>query len=233
MMILRVFLTLIIEQTITSMKALFTILFCLFISACSQYKADLEETSTPIVIHKEKSNATLADFAYDLLEFNKYNEALELVQDDTSMTALTVKIIANDGLGNIRESIDYAILDLRSKDTARFYEGSWELWDLYIIFKKDINYGLERLNVEYIRCHSNYQVRQLMMKLYWYLEDYEKVVALGDEFRKEFPDLPNEVTFNHFRQDSLDSLLVQDQAKYDEIRSSYMINDWNGVECIN
>ena len=233
MMILRVFVTLIIEQTITPMKASFIILFCLSISACSQYKADLEETSTPIVIHKEKSNATLADFAYDLLEFNKYNEALELVQDDTSMTALTVKIIANDGLGNIREAIDYAILDLRTKDTARFYEASWELWNLYSIFKKDINYGLERLNAEYIRCRSNYQVRQLMMKLCWYQEHYEKVVALGDEFRKEFPDLPNYVIFNHFRQDSLDSLLVKNRSKYDQIMKSYMITNWNGVERIN
>ncbi len=233
MMILRVFVTLIIEQTITPMKALFTISFCLFISACSQYKADLEETSTPIVIHKEKSNANLADIAYDLLEFNKYNEALTLVQDETSMTALTVKIIASDGLGNTRQAIDYAILDLRTKDIANFYEGSWEMWDLYLIFQKDINYGLERLNEEYIRCHSNYQVRQLMMKLYWYLEDYDTVVALGDEFRKEFPDLPNDVTFNHFRQDSLDSLLVKDRTKYDEIMKSYMITNWNGVECIN
>lgn len=233
MMILRVFVTLIFKQTITSMRALFILLFCLAVSSCSQYKADFVETSTPIVTNKEKSNATLADIAYDLLEFDKYNEALELVQDDTSMTALTVKIIANDGLGNIRKAIDYAILDLRTKDTSRFYEGSWELWDLYSIFKKDINYGLERLNAEYIRCRSNYQVRQLMMKLYWYLEDYEKVVALGDEFKEEFPDLPSEVTFNHFRQDSLDSLLVKNRSKYDEIIKSYMITNWNGVERIN
>lgn len=215
------------------MRALFILLFCLAVSSCRQYKADFDETSTPIVTHKEKSNATLADIAYDLLEFDKYNEALELVQDDTSMIALTVKIIANDGLGNIRKAIDYAILDLRTKDTSRFYEGSWELWDLYSIFKKDINYGLERLNDEYIRCRSNYQVRQLMMKLYWYLEDYEKVVALGDEFIKEFPDLPNEVTFNYFRQDSLDSLIVKDRAKYDKIMKAYIITNWNGVERIN
>jgi hypothetical protein len=215
------------------MKHSIYILTTLLLVACQGQIYDPAQAAEAVIVYRDKPTETLADIAYDLLEFNKYNEALELVQDDTSMTALTVKIIANDGLGNIRESIDYAILDLRSKDTARFYEGSWELWDLYMIFKKDINYGLERLNVEYIRCHSNYQVRQLMMKLYWYLEDYEKVVALGDEFRKEFPNLPNEVTFNHFRQDSLDSLLVKDQAKYDEIMSSYMINDWNGVERIN
>lgn len=67
----------------------------------------------------------------------------------------TMADIAYDRLGNHREAMDYAILDLRSKDTARFYEGSWELGDLYSIFKKDINYGLERLNAEYIRCRSN------------------------------------------------------------------------------
>lgn len=215
------------------MKALLTILFCFTVSACCQLKVDSEEMSTPIVINKEKSSATSADIAYDLLKFDKYKEALELVRDDTSMTAVTVKIIANDGLGNPREAIDYAIQDLRSKDTAGFYEGSWELWDLYLIFIKDINYGLERLNDEYIRCRSNYQVRQLMMKLYWYLEDYENVVALGDEFRKEFPDLPNEVTFNYWRQDSLDSLFVKDRAKYEEIMNSYRMPDWNGVERIN
>lgn len=100
MIILRVVGTLIFKQTIAPMKALFIFLFCLVVSACCQYKADDEETCTPIVSHKEQSNATLADIAYDLLEFNKYNEALELVQDYTSMTALTVKIIANDRLNH-------------------------------------------------------------------------------------------------------------------------------------
>ena len=208
MMILRVVGTLIFKQTITPMRALFILLFCLAVSSCSQYKADFDETSTPIVTHKEQSNATLADIAYDLLEFDKYKEALELVRDDKSMTATTVKIIANDRLGNPRAAIDYAILDLRLKDFTRFYEGSWELWDLYLIFIKDIDYGLDRLNEEYSRCHSNYQVRQLMMKLYWYQEDYEKVISLGDEFMEEFPELPDEVTFNVWRQGALDSLII-------------------------
>ena len=207
-MILRVVGTLIFKQTITPMRALFILLFCLAVSSCSQYKADFDETSTPIVTHKEQSNATLADIAYDLLEFDKYKEALELVRDDKSMTATTVKIIANDRLGNPRAAIDYAILDLRLKDFTRFYEGSWELWDLYLIFIKDIDYGLDRLNEEYSRCHSNYQVRQLMMKLYWYQEDYEKVISLGDEFMEEFPELPDEVTFNVWRQGALDSLII-------------------------
>lgn len=215
------------------MKLKVLIILSILLTSCNESLPKTEQVKEPYIVYKEKENKTLADIAYNLLKFEKYKEALDLVQENTSMTALTVKILASDGLGNTRQAIDYAILDLQTKDTANFYEGSWEMWDLYLIFQKDINYGLERLNEEYIRCHSNYQVRQLMMKLYWYLEDYDTVVALGDEFRKEFPDLPNEVTFNHFRQDSLDSLIVKDPAKYDEIMKSYMINDWNGVECIN
>ena len=215
------------------MKLKVLIILSILLTSCNESLPKTEQVKEPYIVYKEKENKTLADIAYNLLKFEKYKEALDLVQENTSMTALTVKILASDGLGNTRQAIDYAILDLQTKDTANFYEGSWEMWDLYLIFQKDINYGLERLNEEYIRCHSNYQVRQLMMKLYWYLEDYDTVVALGDEFRKEFPDLPNDVTFNHFRQDSLDSLIVKDPAKYDEIMKSYMINDWNGVECIN
>ena len=163
----------------------------------------------------------MADLAYELLDFEKYEEALALVNSDTSMTAVSVKILANDRLGNTREAIDYAILDLRRKDTSDFYEGSWELWELYLIFKKDINYGLEKLNAEYIRCRSNYQVRQLMMKLYWYLEDYEKVISLGDEFRKELPDMSSEVTFNYWRQDALDSLRVKDMSRKSKADSRF------------
>lgn len=212
------------------MRFSYTILFCLIVSACCKSNAELVETPKPIVVYKERANTTLADIAYDLLDFEKYEEALALVKDDTSMTAVTVKILANDCLGNTREAIDHAILDLRRKDTSDFYEGSWELWDLYLIFKKDINYGLEMLNAEYIRCRSNYQVRQLMMKLYWYLEDYEKVISLGDEFRKELPDMSSEVTFNYWRQDALDSLIIKDRPRYDKLMESY--NRWNAVECI-
>lgn len=230
MMILRVVGTLIFKQTITPMRALFILLFCLAVSSCSQYIADFDETSTPIVTHKEQSNATLADIAYDLLEFDKYKEALELVRDDKSMTATTVKIIANDRLGNPRAAIDYAILDLRLKDSTRFYEGSWELCELYEIFKKDIDYGMKLINDEYVRCSRNYQIRQLMMKLYWYLDDYEKVVSLGDEFRKEFPDMSDDVTFNAWRNDALDSLSIRAPETYKKIIASYQSKRWNGVE---
>ena len=149
---------------------IYTLTILLLVS-CEGQVRDPDQPAETLIVYKDKPNETLADIAYDLLRFEKYKEALDLVQEDTSMTALTVKIIASDGLGNTRQAIDYAILDLRTKDTANFYEGSWEMWDLYLIFQKDINYGLERLNEEYMRCHSNYQVRQLMMKLYWYLED--------------------------------------------------------------
>lgn len=196
-------------------------MFYLLISDCCQSNAEFEEPTKPVVIYKEKSNKTLADLAYELLDFEKYEEALALVKSDTSMTAVSVKILANDRLGNTRETIDYAILDLRRKDTSDFYEGSWELWELYLIFKKDINYGLEKLNAEYIRCRSNYQVRQLMMKLYWYLEDYEKVISLGDEFRKELPDMSSEVTFNYWRQDALDSLRVKDMSRKSKADSRF------------
>lgn len=213
------------------MRFIYTILLCLIASACCKNNAEFVETSNPIVVYKEKANMTLADIAYGLLDFEKYEEALALVKDDTSMTAVTVKIMANDHLGNTHEAINHAILDLRRKDTSDFYEGSWELWELYCIFLKDLEYGLERLNEEYRRCNSNYQVRQLMMKLYWYLEDYEKVISLGDEFRKELPDMSSEVTFNYWRQDALDSLIVKDRPGYDKLMESY--NRWNGVECIN
>lgn len=212
------------------MKYPIYILTSLLLVACDGKVHDQDQPAEAVIVYRDKPNETLAEIAYDLLRFEKYKEALDLVQEDTSMTALTVKIIANDGLGNTRVAIDNAILDLRKKDTANFYEGSWEMWDLYLIFQKDINYGLGRLNEEYIRCSSNYQVRQLMMKLYWYLEDYEKVVTLGDEFRKEFPDLPNEVTFNHFRNDSLDSLSVNAPETYRKILASYKPVPWNGVE---
>lgn len=212
------------------MKYPIYILTSLLLVACDGKVHDQNQPAETLIAYRDKPSETLAEIAYDLLRFEKYKEALDLVQEDTSMTALTVKIIANDGLGNTRVAIDNAILDLRKKDTANFYEGSWEMWDLYLIFQKDINYGLGRLNEEYIRCSNNYQVRQLMMKLYWYLEDYEKVVALGDEFRKEFPDLPNEVTFNHFRNDSLDSLSVNAPETYRKILASYKPVPWNGVE---
>ena len=212
------------------MKYPIYILTSLLLVACDGKVHDQNQPAETLIAYRDKPSETLAEIAYDLLRFEKYKEALDLVQEDTSMTALTVKIIANDGLGNTRVAIDNAILDLRKKDTANFYEGSWEMWDLYLIFQKDINYGLGRLNEENIRCSNNYQVRQLMMKLYWYLEDYEKVVALGDEFRKESPDLPHEVPFTHFRNDSLDSLSVNAPETYRKILASYKPVPWNGVE---
>ena len=110
MMILRVFLTLIIEQTITHMKALFTILFCLFVTVSCQTNAESNDNSKPIVIYRGKANKTLVDIANDLLEFGKYEMALELVKNDTG--ALGIKMCANYGLGKIQDAIDYAVGEL-------------------------------------------------------------------------------------------------------------------------
>ena len=45
--------------------------------------------------------------------------------------------------------------------------------------------------------------------------------------------MSKEVSFNLWRQDSLDSLFVKDRAKYEEIMDSYRMPDWNAVERIN
>ena len=231
MMILRVFVTLIIEQTITPMKALFTILFFLLLTVSCQTNAEPNDSPKTIVIYKEKTNKTLVDIANDLLAFGKYEMALELVKNDTG--ALGIKMCANYGLGKIQDAIDYGILNLRGQDTTGFYEGTAELVEMYEIFMKNPEYAIHKLSKEHERCSSNYQVRLLLMKILWTKEQYDEVIKLGDEFRAELPDMSNEVSFNLWRQDSLDSLFVKDRAKYEEIMNSYRMPDWNGVECIN
>lgn len=231
MMILRVFVTLIIEQTITPMKALFTILFFLLLTVSCQTNAEPNDSPKTIVIYKEKANKTLVDIANDLLPLGKYEMALELVKNDTG--ALGIKMCANYGLGKIQDAIDYGILNLRDQDTTRFYEGTAELVEMYEIFMENPEYAIHKLSKEHERCSSNYQVRLLLMKILWTKEQYEEVIKLGDEFRAELPDMSNEVSFNLWRQDSLDSLFVKDRAKYEEIMSSYGMPDWNGVERIN
>ena len=227
-MILRAFVTLIIEQTITPMKAIFIILFCLFVTLSCQTNAESNDNSKPIVIYREKANKTLVDIANDLLEFGKYEMALELVKNDTG--ALGIKMCANYGLGKIQDAIDYGILNLRDQDTTRFYEGTAELVEMYEIFMENPEYSIHKLSKEHERCSSNYQVRLLLMKILWTKEQYEEVIKLGDEFRTELPEMSNEVSFNLWRQDSLDSLSVKDRSRYDKIMKSY--NNWNGVERI-
>lgn len=213
------------------MKALFTILFCLLVTVSCKSNAEPNDNPKPIVIYKEKANKTLVDIANDLLEFGKYEMALELVKNDTS--ALGIKMCANYGLGKIQDAIDYGILNLRDQDTTGFYEGTAELVEMYEIFMEDSDYAIHKLNKEHERCSSNYQVRLLLMKILWTKEQYEEVIKLGDEFRAELPEMSNEVSFNLWRQDSLDSLFVKDRAKYEEIMDSYRMPDWNGVERIN
>lgn len=175
------------------------------VASCKGDKGQQVTAATPKVVFHDR-DYTLAELAYKLLKFEKYEIALQLVQEDTSLTAHDVRTYAYDALGNTREAIRYAIPYLRTKDSEDFYEGSYECCDLYDIFKKDAEYALEVLDVEYKRCPSNYQVRQLMMKLYWYLGDYDIVVRMGDEFREEFPDMSSEVTFNCWRQAALDAI---------------------------
>lgn len=213
------------------MKALFITLFCLLVTVSCQTNAEPNDNPKPIVIYKEKSNKTLAEIANDLLEFGKYEMALELVKDDSS--ALGIKMCANYGLGQIQDAIDYGILSLRGRDTTGFYEGTAELVEMYEIFIESPEYAIHKLRKEYERCSSNYQVRLLLMKILWTKDQYEEVIKLGDEFRAELPEMSNEVSFNIWRQDSLDSLFVKDRAKYEEIMNSYRMPDWNGVECIN
>lgn len=193
------------------MKHLFTIITLIItlissmLVSCNRRADENAETIVPIPVYHEKEY-TLAELANKLLKFEKYEIALELVQEDTSLTADGVRCHAYDGLGKTHEAILYAIPYLRTKDSEDFYEGSYECCDLYEIFKKDSEYALKLLESEYRRCHSNYQVRQLMMKLYWYLDDYAAVIRMGDEFREELPDMSEEVTFNCWRQAALDAL---------------------------
>ena len=181
------------------MKALFTILFCLLVTVSCKSNAEPNDNPKPIVIYKEKANKTLVDIANDLLEFGKYEMALELVKNDTS--ALGIKMCANYGLGKIQDAIDYGILNLRDQDTTGFYEGTAELVEMYEIFMEDSDYAIHKLSKEHERCSSNYQVRLLLMKILWTKEQYEEVIKLGDEFRAELPEMSNEVSFNLWRQD--------------------------------
>lgn len=213
------------------MKLLSIILLCLWLTAGCQNSAEPKENHKPIVVYKEKANMTLADIAYDLLTFNKYEMALELVKDDT--TALGIKMCANYGLGNIHDAIDYGILDLKRQDSSDFYEATWELVEIYEIFIESPEYAIHKLNKEYERCPSNYQVRLLLMKILWTKGQYEEVIKLGDEFRAELPDMSNECCFNYWRQDSLDSLFVKNRTKYEEIMNSYRTPIFNGVEYVD
>ena len=93
------------------MKLKALIILSILLTSCNESLPKTEQVKEPYIVYKEKENKTLADIAYNLLKFEKYKEALDLVQENTSMTALTVKILASDGLGNTRQAIDYAILD--------------------------------------------------------------------------------------------------------------------------
>lgn len=210
------------------MRVFLITMLCLIISACCQNNVEFEDSSKPIVIYKERTTKTLEDIACDLLEFGKYEMALELVKDDT--TAVGVKMDANYALGKIHDAIDYGVLNLRDHDTSEFFEASWVLVNMYEIFMDSPEYSIDKLKEDLHRCHSNFQVRLLLMKILWTQDKYEEVIKMGDEFRIELPDMSDEVCFNYWRQDALDSLFVMDRPRYDKLMESY--NRWNGVECI-
>ena len=70
-----------------------------------------------------------------------------------------------------------------------------------------------------------------MMKLLWTRGDnLALVVKLGDDFRKELPDMSSEVSFNHWRNDALDSLEIKEPDIYENIMVSYKLPTWNCVE---
>lgn len=70
-----------------------------------------------------------------------------------------------------------------------------------------------------------------MMKLLWTRGDnLALVVKLGDDFRKELPDMSSEVSFNNWRNDALDSLATKQPDVYENIIPSYKPASWNGVE---
>ena len=46
----------------------------------------------------------------------------------------------------------------------------------------------------------------LLMKLHWHEDNLEEVVLIGKEFQEELPDMSQEVCFNYWMQDALDSL---------------------------
>ena len=157
--------------------------------------------------------------------------ALELIQGDTSITANDIRSRVFEARGQYKEAIELDIRNLRQYDGEEFFEGSWILCDLYELCLNKIDYSIALLEKEKERSKSTYQTRLLMMKLLWTSgDDLALVVKLGDDFKKELPDMSSEVSFNHWRDDALDSLAIKQPEVYESIMSSYKPAPWNGVE---
>lgn len=213
------------------MKTIVLLFVSILLASCNESLPKTEQVKEPYIVYKEKENKTLTDIAYDLLRFEKYEMALELIQGDTSITANDIRSRVFEARGQYKEAIELDIRNLRQYDGEEFFEGSWILCDLYELCLNKIDYSIALLEKEIERSKSNYQTRLLMMKLLWTSgDDLALVVKLGDDFRKELPDMSSEVSFNHWRDDALDSLAIKQPEVYESIMSSYKPASWNGVE---
>lgn len=213
------------------MKTIVLLFLSILLASCNEGLPKTEQVKEPYIVYKEKENKTLTDIAYDLLRFEKYEMALELIQGDTSITANDIRSRVFEARGQYKEAIELDIRNLRQYDSEEFFEGSWILCDLYELCLNKIDYSIAILEKEIERSKSNYQTRLLMMKLLWTRgDDLVLVVKLGDDFRKELPDMSSEVSFNHWRDDALDSLAIKQPEVYESIMSSYKPAPWNGVE---
>ena len=216
------------------MSRILVILICIIFISCNSQEHEIKEYVKPVVVHKEKINKTLVDIARDLLKFEKYDMALELVSGDTSYEANNIRARVHEAKGKIRQAIELDIKSLRQYDDQDFFEGNWILCDIYELCLKEIDYSTSLLQSEITQAPSNYQLRLLLMKILWNQgENLEKVIILGDEFRKELPDMSSEVSFNYWRQDALDSLQIKDPVKHKEISTLYKESTYSYIERID
>ena len=203
----------------------------LLLVACDEQVHDPDQPAETVIVYRDRQNETLTDIAYDLFRFEKYDMALELIQGDTSITANAIRARVFEARRQFRDAIELDIINLRQYDGQDFFEGTWILGDLYELCLHEIDYSISLLYKEIERSVLNYQTRLLMMKLLWTRGDnLALVVKLGDDFRKELPDMSTEASFNHWRNDALDSLAIKEPDIYENIMSSYKLPTWNGVE---
>lgn len=206
----------------------------LLLVACEDQVHDPAQFAETVIVYRDRQNETLTDIAYDLFRFEKYDMALELIQRDTSITANAIRARVFEARRQFRDAIELDIINLRQYDGQDFFEGTWILGDLYELCLHEIDYSISLLYKEIERTASNYQTRLLMMKLLWTRgENLALVVKLGDDFRKELPDMSSESSFNHWRNDALDSLAIKEPDIYENIMASYKLPTWNGVEEIH
>lgn len=202
---------------------IYTLTILLLVACEDQVHAPAQLAET-VIVYRDRQNETLTDIAYDLFRFEKYNMALELIQGDTSITANAIRARVFEARRQFRDAIELDIINLRQYDGHDFFEGTWILCDLYALCLHEIDYSIYLLDKEIERSPSNYQTRLLMMKLLWTRGDnLALVVKLGDDFRKELPDMSSGVSFNHWRNDALDSLEIKEPDIYENIMVSYKL----------